>query len=148
MYSELFQGTETGEPYFDLKRKVSAMPSVKEKGIVYSIPCQCGKVYIGESSLMLEAVVAKHQSDIQLGNKMDPISLHVQETGHKMNWAKSTVIIYEEGIQRRRLVQQIHIKKITNNLNESRVNPLYEEMNQDNDDLIDDDLMPLYDDVK
>ena len=46
-----------------LKDKI---PSDEQTHVVYSIPCSCNKIYIGQTSNSLKTRIQKHKSDIRL----------------------------------------------------------------------------------
>ena len=45
------------------------LPKEKLAGVVYQIPCQCGKVYVGETQRRLETRVKEHRDDRDACNK-------------------------------------------------------------------------------
>lgn len=115
--------------------------SSKRNGMVYSVPCRtCGKVYIGETSMPMNDILLEHRNKVKTKDQKDLLSLHVLDSAHEINWDKSAIIVFEEGIQRRQLVQQIHVKKNPNNLNLLQVNPIYDEILNEDMEMFDDGL--------
>ena len=49
-----------------LVRPKDAVDPAKQDGVVYRIPCECGKVYIGETGRPMQDRVKEHDRDIRL----------------------------------------------------------------------------------
>ena len=62
------------------------LPKEKLACVVYQIPCQCGKVYVGETQRRLETRVKEHQVDWDATRVLDraarPVQLKVKEALH------------------------------------------------------------------
>ena len=59
----------------------------KQDGVVYRIPCECGKVYIGETGKPIQERIKEHDRDIRLArNQTSAVSEHASETGHYSIW--------------------------------------------------------------
>ncbi len=55
--------------------------------LVYSIPCSCGKVYIGETTRKLEQRVKEHQDACKRGDEMvSAITEHAWQQHHTIKW--------------------------------------------------------------
>ena len=55
----------------------------KQDGGVYRIPCECGKVYIGETGRSMQERIKKQDRDIRLARTQTAAgSEHAHETGH------------------------------------------------------------------
>ena len=55
----------------------------KQDGVVYKIPCECGKVYIGETGRAMHERIKEHDRDIRFVLKQNSaVSEHANETGH------------------------------------------------------------------
>ncbi len=52
-----------------LTKVKDTIPITTESSIVYSIPCSCGKVYIGEKSRRFEHRVKEHQDAWKRGDE-------------------------------------------------------------------------------
>ncbi len=52
-----------------LTKVKDTIPITTESYIVYSIPCSCGKVYIGETTRRLEQRVKEHQDACKRGDE-------------------------------------------------------------------------------
>ena len=59
----------------------------KQDGMVYRIPCECCKVYIGETGGFMHERIKEHDRDIQLaGTHTSAISEHAHKTGQYLLW--------------------------------------------------------------
>jgi len=60
---------------------------VKQDGVVYRIPCECGKVYIRETGRSMQERIKEHARDIRLVcTQTSAVSEHTHETGHYPIW--------------------------------------------------------------
>ena len=49
-----------------LVRPKDALETTKQDGVVYKIPCECGKVYIGETGRAMQDRIKEHDRDTEL----------------------------------------------------------------------------------
>ena len=55
----------------------------KQDGVVYRIPCECGKVYIGETERPVQERIKEHDRDIRFARtETSNVCEHVHETRH------------------------------------------------------------------
>ena len=70
-----------------LVRPKDALEPTKQDGVVYKIPCECGKVYIGETGRTMQDRIKEHNRDIWLARtQTSAVSEHANETGHLPIW--------------------------------------------------------------
>ena len=67
-----------------LVRQKDTLEPTKQDGVVYKIPCECGKVYIGETGRAMQDRIKEHDRDIRLYTSA--VSEHANETGHLPIW--------------------------------------------------------------
>ena len=61
--------------------------------VVYSIPCSCGKVYIGETTRRLEQRISEHQDACRKGEeKKSAVAEHAWKDHHPIRWQETSVI--------------------------------------------------------
>ena len=66
-----------------LVRPKYTVDPAKQDGVVYKIPCECGKVYIGETERSMHERIKEHDRDIRLArNQSSAVSEHSNATGH------------------------------------------------------------------
>ena len=65
-----------------LVRPKDTVHPVKKDGVVYRIPCECGKVYIGETGRSMHERIKEHDRDIRLARtQTSAVSEHAHKTG-------------------------------------------------------------------
>ena len=70
-----------------LVRPKDALEPTKQDGVLYKIPCECGKVYIGETGRAMQDRIKQHDRDIRLARtQTSAVSEHANETGHLPIW--------------------------------------------------------------
>ena len=57
----------------------------KQGGVVFKIPCECGKVYIGKTQRCMHERIKKHDRDIHL-LQTQTVSEHANKTTHSPLW--------------------------------------------------------------
>ena len=72
-------------------------PPPKERlGIVYGIPCNCGRLYIGETGRCLSIRLREYQRAVKLLDTKNALATHIMEyPDHSIEWEKATVKDYE-----------------------------------------------------
>ena len=86
------------------------------KGIVYSIPCECGSLYIGETGRTLKTRLMEHKRSVCNRDTNNGITVHVIETDHSVQWEQAAVIKTEEFITKRKVQEALTIRT-TDNMN-------------------------------
>lgn len=82
----------------------------KTKNCVYSVPCQCGREYIGETSRPLRVRLQEHKSNINNGETdRSKIAEHVWEHYHQIDWDEAKILAKEENTTRRKLKEATYI---------------------------------------
>ncbi len=80
--------------FFYLVRPKDALEPDKQEGFVYKIPCECGKVYIGETGRAMQDRIKEHDRDIRLAHTQNSaVSEHANETGIFLYGIKSSLSI-------------------------------------------------------
>ena len=86
-----------------LVRPKDAVDPAKQDGVVYRIPCECGKVYIGETGRPMQDRIKEYDRGIRLARtETSAVSEHAHNTGHKPLWNE---------------VKFIHMRLHPNNIN-------------------------------
>ena len=100
-----------------VKPKDPADPN-QQDGVVYKIPCECGKVYIGETGRPIQERIKEHDRDIRFARTQNSaVSEHANETGHKPLWKEVKFIDREKHWYTRKVKEAIHIRLNPNNIN-------------------------------
>ena len=70
-----------------LVRPKDALETTKQDGVVYKIPCECGKVYIGETGRVMQDRIKENDRDVRLARtQTSAVSEHANKTGHLPIW--------------------------------------------------------------
>ena len=96
-----------------LVRPKDTLEPGKQDGVVYKIPCECGKVYIGETGRAMQDRIKEHDRDIQTS----AVSEHANETGHPPLWNQVKFIDRDPHRYTRRVKEAIQIRLHSNNIN-------------------------------
>jgi hypothetical protein len=63
---------------------------------VYSIPCDCGRCYIGETNRLLEVCIKEHKYNLTQGLlENSELAQYAYEEGHKLCWNEAEVLQIE-----------------------------------------------------
>ncbi|KAL9983204.1 hypothetical protein ACROYT_G005342 [Oculina patagonica] len=101
-----------------LVRPKDAVDSTKQDGVVYRIPCECGKVYIGETGRPMQDRIKEHDRDIRLARtQTSAVAEHTNNTGHYPLWNEVKFIDRDSHWYTRRVKEAIHIRLHPNNIN-------------------------------
>ena len=66
-----------------LVRPKDSVDPNKQDGVVYKIPCEFGKVYIGETGRSMHERIKEHDRDIRLARtQTSAVSEHAKKFGH------------------------------------------------------------------
>ena len=77
---------------------------------VYSIPCSCGKVYIGETTRRLEQRISEHQDACRKGEeKKSAVAEHAWKEHHPIRWQETSVIDRASRFGELRVKEALHI---------------------------------------
>jgi predicted GIY-YIG superfamily endonuclease len=80
------------------------------KQCVYSIPCDCGRCYIGETSRPLEVRIKEHNYNLTQGLlEKSKLAQHAYEEGHRICWKEAKVLQIEPNATYRKYKESAHI---------------------------------------
>ena len=100
-----------------LVRPKDTLELTKQDGVVYKIPCECGKVYIGETGRAMEVGIKEHDRDIRLARtQTSAVSKHAYETGHLPIWKEIKFIDRDPHWYTHRVKEAIHVRLHPNNI--------------------------------
>ena len=100
-----------------LSRVKSSIPLTERSGVIYSIPCSCGRTYIGETGRSLQTRITEHKRAVRIGDPKNAISVHANSTGHSIEWNNGEILAYESNLPRRKIREAIIIRQTRNSLN-------------------------------
>ena len=91
-------------------------PQEDVRGVIYSIPCECGAVYSGETGRTLKIRLVEHQRAVCGRNSNNGI-VHAMTTCHSIKWEEARVIAVESHWTKRKGKEALTIKRTPNNIN-------------------------------
>ena len=95
-----------------LTRVKDPLPKEKLAGVVYQIPCQCGKVYVGETQRRLETWVKEHRDACNKGHTgKSAIAEHQWDQQHQENWEDTRVLDRAARPVQLMVKEALHIQK-------------------------------------
>ena len=102
----------------------------QEEGVVYQIPCECGKFYLGQTSKTIQKRISQHDYCIRTNAKNNAINLHVNNCGMPILWNKAKIMYKEKDTIMRNILETACIDfSKHNNFNNSpgmyKLNPLF-----------------------
>ena len=75
------------------------LPVGKQSNVVYSIPCSCGQVYIGETKRRLETRLKEHRYACKKGmTEISVVAEHAWENSHSIDWEEMSVLDKARGL--------------------------------------------------
>jgi len=81
----VFTSDTTLRPH--LVRLKDTVNPTKQDGVLYRIPCECGRVYIGKTGKSMQERIKEHDRYIRLARtQTSAVSEHTHETGHYPIW--------------------------------------------------------------
>jgi hypothetical protein len=86
--------------------------------VVYSIPCQCGKVYVGQSGQTVEKRVEEHRRHICLAHpEKSAVAKHSIDNDHKIRLQEAKILASKSGYMHRLISEPIELDLHPNNIN-------------------------------
>jgi hypothetical protein len=83
-----------------------------KKDVIYKIPCECSKSYIGETGRALETRLSEHQRNLKKGDpEVSKLCEHHFNTGHRFLWDQTKIIGREQNIIARRFHEAAEIMR-------------------------------------
>lgn len=81
------------------------------KNVVYSIPCECDRDYIGETKRPLEVRIKEHKNNTQKGETAkSKLAKHAWENEHRFKWKEAKILHTESHYYKRKFIEAALIK--------------------------------------
>jgi predicted GIY-YIG superfamily endonuclease len=87
---------------------------------VYSIPCKCGRSYIGETGRPLAVRLRVHRHNLKDGLlEKSKLAQHAYEEGHRVGWDEAKILDIESNVRyRRKYKEAAHMACSANPINQ------------------------------
>ena len=93
-----------------LTRVKDRLPEEKRSKVVYQIPCDCGKVYIGETTRRLETRLKEHkEAHRKADTETSAVAEHSWNTQHAIKWGETTIIDQARRTKELKIKEALHI---------------------------------------
>jgi predicted GIY-YIG superfamily endonuclease len=85
----------------------------------YSIPCECGRSYIGETGRHIAVRLREHRHNIQQGLlEKSKLAQHTYEEGHSVSCGEARVLEIESNSRNRKYKESTHMTSLTNTISQ------------------------------
>jgi predicted GIY-YIG superfamily endonuclease len=83
---------------------------------VYSIPCECGRNYIGQTGELLAVRLREHTHNLKEKGilKKSKLAQHAFEEDHRVDWDKATILVIESDSRYRKCKESVHMVCLDN----------------------------------
>lgn len=85
------------------------LPVELKSNVIYQIPCDCGKQYIGQTKQWLGSRIKNHKYDIKNKKTSTALSNHVVEQNCKFNFDQTKILDTEHNLDKRLLLEMMYI---------------------------------------
>lgn len=82
----------------------------RDKGLIYSIKCHCGKEYIGETGKKLGQRIKQHKYAISRADDKNGIAVHSLECSLGINWDEAKTLEWEGNWYKRKVKESLWIQ--------------------------------------
>lgn len=89
----------------------------RKKGLVYSITCECGDEYIGETGKTLEDRLKQHKYAISTWDQNNGPAVHAESCPRGMKWKEAQTLTWEPNWFKRKLIESLWIQRNGPNVN-------------------------------
>lgn len=103
--------------YTNLKDKVATL---QKSYVIYCIECECGQVYIGQTSQKLTKRLALHKSDCKHKPLITSLSSHVNSADHRVKYNETVILDTETNTFKRKILEMCYIHNCDNCLNQKK----------------------------
>jgi hypothetical protein len=92
------------------------------KQCLCSIPCDCGRCYIGETSRALEVRIKEHKYNLsQVLLEISKLAQHAYEEGHKISWKEAKLLQIEPNTAYRKCKESAHVSLVNHPISQSNL---------------------------
>jgi predicted GIY-YIG superfamily endonuclease len=86
---------------------------------VYSIPCECGRSYIGETGRPLVVRLREHRHNLQQGLlEKSKLAQHANEEGHRVGWDEARILEIESNSKYKKYKESEHMAYLIRSANQ------------------------------
>jgi hypothetical protein len=87
---------------------------------IFSIPCECGKSYIGETGRPLAMWLHEHRHNLQQGLlEKSKLAQHAYEEGHRIGWDDAGILEIESNSRYTKYKESVHMACLANPISQT-----------------------------
>ena len=93
---------------------------IYDEGIIYKIPCGCGKFYVGQSGKSLSKRISQHKYNVARDDQQSAINNHTHTCNYPMKWKESKELFSRSDFVERNVMESaciVHTKDMNLNSN-------------------------------
>ncbi|XP_069507297.1 uncharacterized protein [Ambystoma mexicanum] len=90
--NNVIKGENISHPLTGKKFKLRDYATCMSTGVIYSIKCPCGKLYVGQTTRAVKERITEHKSNIRCKNTKSPLARHFMEHHHTVAQIKFQVL--------------------------------------------------------
>jgi predicted GIY-YIG superfamily endonuclease len=105
-----------------------ARDAQQTKQCVYSIPCDCGRCYTGETRRPVKVRIKEHKYNLTQGLLEEPkLAQHAYEEGHRICWSEAKVLQTEPNTTSRKYKESAHMSLLDHPISQpsSDISPIW-----------------------
>ena len=77
----------------------------EENGVIYRIPCECGKFNVGQTGKDVKTRIAQHKYSIRANAQNNAINLHIQRCHSPILWHNTEILFKENDLILRNILE-------------------------------------------
>lgn len=95
--------------YTNLK---DSIPAKDRSNVIYSIPCECGKIYIGRTSQKLDSRIKQHKLSVKdFSKEATSLVQHMREEQHRFNFDSTDILDCSRRAHHLNVMEMYYIQK-------------------------------------
>jgi hypothetical protein len=101
---------------------------LKTAHCVYSIPCECGRCYTGETGRPLVVQIREHRQNLKEGLlEISKLAQYTYEEGHRMRYDEDRILEIESNSKRRKYKESAHMAFAPNPISQAslEISPIW-----------------------
>ena len=84
---------------------------------LYSIPCECGEEFVGETGRTLRQRMTEHKRAVRNSDPNNALAVHVSKMHHDIKWEEAKLLTREEHWTKRKIKEGLAIRSRDSNMN-------------------------------
>ena len=114
--NHIFKNTGTKVAFYNTKtvnnlfsKTKDKIPAEDESQVVYKVPCECNKVYFGQTARRVKQRINEHRRDVDIKSTKTGLCQHSTESNHRIKWDELKIVDREPNDEKRCFLEMSHI---------------------------------------